>query len=257
MRHARHCAIGVMAKAPRAGHSKTRLCPPLLNEQAAALSAAFLRDVTENIVAAARLAPIFGLVAYAPAGSVGSFDGTVADGIDFVLADGTSDLLSAMPSDVQGFGRCLLHAVQAMLARGFAAACVLNSDSPTLPTRYLVDAAHALLAPGDRVVLGPADDGGYYLLGLKAPHARLFADIAWSTDGVAEATRERARELGLEIVQLPRWYDIDDRASLARLARETIDQDTAGPSPPWPAPATRTALGRISRETPEHPWDAE
>ena len=80
-----------------------------------------------------------------------------------------------------------------MLARGHAAACVLSSDVPTLPTRLLVEAARILLAPGERAVLGACDDGGYYLLGLKRAHARLFADIAWSTDTVAAATRARAR----------------------------------------------------------------
>lgn len=235
------CAIGVMAKAPQPGRSKTRLCPPLLPEQAAMLSAAFLRDITENIVRAAREAPIQGIVAYAPAGAEALFDGHLAAGTDLLLADGTP----AMPSDVQGFGRCLLHAIQAMLARGHAAAVVLNSDSPTLPTALLVQTARALLAPGNRIVLGPADDGGYYLLGMTAPHAHLFADIAWSTDGVAAATRARAAELGLETIELPSWYDVDDSAALARLLRETDGaQPTAGLIP-YPAPATAAALARM------------
>ena len=72
------------------------------------------------------------------------------------------------------------------------AACVLSSDIPTLPARLLVEAARHLLAPGDRAVLGPCPDGGYYLLGLKAAHAEMFSDIAWSTEVVAAATRERA-----------------------------------------------------------------
>ena len=70
-----------------------------------------------------------------------------------------------------------------------AAVCLVNSDSPTLPTAFLLQATHALLSPGERVVLGPAEDGGYYLLGMKRPHAHLFADIAWSTDSVAATTR--------------------------------------------------------------------
>jgi uncharacterized protein len=257
MRHAQVCAIGVMAKAPRAGRSKTRLCPPLLAEQAAALSAAFLRDTTENLAAASRTAPIRGLIAYAPVGSISSFDGTIADGTGFLLADGISGFDGDMPADVLGFGRCLLHAVQAMLSQGFGAACVLNSDSPTLPTQLLALAAHTLLEAGDRVVLGPAEDGGYYLLGVKAPHARLFADIAWSTDSVADATRARARKLGLEVVELPVWYDVDDRVSLNRLLREISGIRSGGCLPLWPAQATAAALRRIGLVAPEQPRAAE
>ena len=188
-----------MAKAPRPGLAKTRLCPPLHPAQAAELSAAFLLDTTENIALAARHAPIHGCIAYAPAGTEAWFAGHVADGTGLVLADGSPP----MPPDVQGFGRCLLHAAQALLGSGFGAACLVNSDSPTLPTALLARAANALLAPGERVVLGPADDGGYYLLGMKQPYAHLFADIAWSTSEVAAATRERATSLGLEVITLP------------------------------------------------------
>ena len=218
------CAIGVMAKAPIPGRSKTRLCPPLRPEQAAAMSAAFLRDITENIALAAQSQPIRGLIAYAPEGAEALFDGHLAEGTGLVLAVGTPD----MPADVQGFGRCLLHAIRAMLAQGHSAACVLNSDSPTLPTEYLCRAAELLLAPGERVVLGPAEDGGYYLLGMQREHARLFADIVWSSDSVAQATRARAAELGLEMVELPLWYDVDDHAALQRLIAET---ENAGVAP--------------------------
>ncbi len=210
------CAIAVMAKVPQAGRSKTRLTPTLTPEQAARLSAAFLRDITENIAAAGRGTPIHGYIAYAPAGLEALFDGHVAAGTDFVLADGRP----AVPPAVQGFGRCLLHAVRELLAKGHAAACVLNSDSPTLPTALLTRAAKLLAAPGDRAVLGPADDGGYYLLGVKAAHAHLFEDIAWSTGNVAEQTTARAREIGLELVTLPPWYDVDDAASLRRLTKD-------------------------------------
>ena len=211
------CAIGVMAKAPRPGFSKTRLCPPLHPDEAAALSAAFLRDITDNIALAARQAAITGYVTYAPAGSEALFDGHLAFGTGRLLADGSP----LMPPDVQGFGRCLLHAILAMLARGHQSAVVLNADGPTLPTALLVRTARALAAEGDRVVLGPADDGGYYLLGMKAAHAHLFADITWSTANVAETTRARAAELGLAVVELPPWYDVDDRESLNRLVAET------------------------------------
>jgi hypothetical protein len=226
------CAMGVMAKAPRPGQAKTRLCPPLHPTQAAELSAAFLRDITENIALAACAVPIHGWIAYAPAGGECSFDGHLADGTGFVLADGSPP----MPADVQGFGRCLLHAAQALFATGFGAVCLVNSDSPSLPTACLIDAARALLAPGDRIALGPADDGGYYLLGMKQPHPHLFADIAWSTSSVASATQARASALGLDVVMLPTWYDVDDAASLDRLV--------AGADDGYAAPATNAWIER-------------
>ena len=221
-----------MAKVPRAGHSKTRLCPPLTPSQAAKLSAAFLRDVSEHVKAAASVAPITGYAAYAPAGSEASLARHLAAGTDLLLADGSVP----MPPGVDGFGRCLLQAMQGMFARGHAAACVLSSDVPTLPARLLLDAAHHLLAPGRRAVLGACADGGYYLLGLKAPDARLFADIAWSTDTVAAATRERARQAGLDLVELELWEDVDDAASLlAALGKEDFRQ----------CPATHDAVERL------------
>lgn len=238
--NASFCAMAVMAKAPQPGRSKTRLTPPLAPEQAAALSAAFLRDITENIAAASQTMPIVGWTAYAPAGSEHLFDGHLAAGTRLVLADGSP----AMPPQVQAFGRCLLHAIKGLLvARGYGSACVVNSDGPTLPTHYLAEAARLLAQPGDRAVLGPADDGGYYLLGLKQAHAHMFADISWSTNAVAEQTIARAKEIGLELVTLPSWYDVDDADSLDRLVDDLVSHRTA--SAPFAAPATRTCLQRL------------
>ena len=97
--------------------------------------------------------------------------------------------------------------------RGHSAVCVLNSDSPTLPTACLVQAARQLAGGhGLHVVLGPAEDGGYYLLGMTALHERLYAGIDWSTERVAAQTRAAAA--GLPCLELPAWYDVDDRAAL-------------------------------------------
>jgi rSAM/selenodomain-associated transferase 1 len=231
------CAIGVMAKTPRAGFSKTRLCPPLRPEQAAALSAAFLRDTTANIARAALSVPVTGYAAYAPSGTEEALISHVVRGTVCVLADGSTP----MPPGVEGFGRCLFHAIQQMFAAGHTAACVLSSDTPTLPTRFLETAVRTLLAGNHRrVVLGACDDGGYYLLGMRFPDVRLFADIAWSTGSVAATTRTRAAELGLDLVELPPWYDIDDAAALERLV-----QESAG----YEAPFTRHAIQMLGLET--------
>jgi rSAM/selenodomain-associated transferase 1 len=235
------CAIAVMAKAPRPGEVKTRLAPPLAREAASALSAGFLRDITENIALAARSMRIHPYVAYAPAPSAAFFNGKIAQDTRLVLADGAG---VAAPG-VLGLGRCLLHAAQSLFAAGYDAVCLVNADSPTLPTALLAQAAAVLAADGDRVVLGPAEDGGYYMLGLKAPHPQLFADIAWSTSEVAEETRARVRALGLPLLELDRWYDVDSVPTLRRLCRELTTSGPMNGLDPFPAPATAGCIARL------------
>jgi rSAM/selenodomain-associated transferase 1 len=236
-------AIAVMAKAPRPGLSKTRLIPWLTADQAARMSAAFLGDVTDNLALAARArdGAIVPYVAFAPAGAEVLFDGLLAPGTHMMLADGARPA----PEGVTGFGRSLLHAVRSLLQAGHDAACVLNADSPTLPTRLLLAAHDALAAPGDRIVLGAAEDGGYYLLGMKHLHGHLFADIDWSSNRVAAQTRARAAEVNIPVVELEMWYDVDEPASLHRLLR-----DLAGAGPGYPAGRTARCAATLGLTAP-------
>jgi rSAM/selenodomain-associated transferase 1 len=213
------CGIAFMAKASAPGRAKTRLVPPLTFEEAAVLNTAFLQDVADNVLLAGRDAArhggIAGYAAFGPPGSEDFFRRTLPGAIGLIEAWR------------QNFGDCLLHTIEEIFARGHAAAVVLNSDSPTLPTAFLVETAAALARPGDRAVLGPSSDGGYYLLGLKAAHRHMFEDIAWSTEQVAKQTLERAREIGLDVHRLPVWYDVDDIHSLRRLYTELPDRPDA------------------------------
>ncbi len=202
------CGIAIMAKASAPGRTKTRLVPPLTFDQSAALNTAFLQDIAGNLMVAGRHASIAGYAAFAPAGSESFFQTILPPAIGLIEA--------CLPT----FGECLLHTIEQILARGHRSAVVLNSDSPTLPTALLIETAAALARPGERAVLGPATDGGYYLLGLKTAHRRLFEDIAWSTERVFEQTLERARELALDVETLPLWYDVDDVEGLRRLRRD-------------------------------------
>ena len=232
--------IAVMAKAPRAGHCKTRLQPVLSPAQSAAISVAFLADITGNLCLASQSAAIVPYVAYAPAGTESLFDGLLAPGTRLLLADGSPP----MPDGVEKFGRCLLHALEAMLAQGHDAAIVLNADSPTLPTRFLLS-AHAILAePGDRAVIGAAEDGGYYLLGVKRPNAALLKDIDWSTDQVAGQTRDRARAAKVALCELETWYDVDDPQAFARLVAE-LSTPGAKLGGAYPAPHTAACLAAM------------
>jgi uncharacterized protein len=197
-----------MAKASQPGFSKTRLCPPLTLEEAADFNTAFLQDVAANIHSAATSAEIDGYMAYSPPGCAPFFKSILPARIG---------LLECWLPD---FGDCLFSAISQLLNHGHQGAVVLNSDSPTLPTSLLLETAEVLARPGDRVVLGPSTDGGYYLLGLKQPHKRMFEDIDWSTERVARQTVERARELGLSVHTLPAWYDVDDAEALRTLHAE-------------------------------------
>lgn len=228
------CAIAIMAKAPRVGHAKTRLVPSLTAEDAAALSACFIRDAAENIATAAQHAAIDGYIAFAPPDAEGEFQP--------LLPPGTRLLPSRRP----GLGASLYDATADLLDAGYGAVCLINSDSPTLPTSILVAAAQTLSRPGDRLILGPAEDGGYYLIGLKQAHPHLFEDIAWSTPQVLAQTKERSREIGLATTTLPVWYDVDDIDSLRRLHGQL--QQAADSHAIYPARHSSAFLQSLFRE---------
>jgi rSAM/selenodomain-associated transferase 1 len=201
------CALAVMAKTPQAGVVKTRLVPPLDAKEAALLNICFLQDVT-GCIATLTSKSIHGYVAYTPAGQESAFDGLLPAGFRL------------LPQHGADLGERLLHATEDFLAAGYEAVCLVNSDSPTLPSELLRRAVGALTSAGDRVVLGKAVDGGYYLIGLKKAHRGLFADISWSSSAVFHQTMERVAKLRLEVQLLPAWYDVDDLESLRWLCDE-------------------------------------
>jgi rSAM/selenodomain-associated transferase 1 len=222
------CAMAVMGKASIPGRAKTRLVPPLSPEEAARLNTAFLQDALGNVIAAGSQP----YVAFGPRGSEAFFREHLPAEVGLIEA--------CLPN----FGDCLHLAIETMLAAGHPAACVINSDSPTLPTRLLRAAARLLAEPGDHAVLGPSEDGGYYLLGLKRARRTLFEDIDWSTDRVAEQTRQRAAAAGLPLRVLDPWYDVDDLAALQRVRAELADE-ASGAADLYAAPATRRTLAQL------------
>jgi rSAM/selenodomain-associated transferase 1 len=211
------CALAVMAKAPRPGKVKTRLCPPLTPEQSAALNICFLKDTTETLAAVAAQGHAAGLICYTPAGDEHLFEGLLPDGFGLILQRG------------DGFGERLHLAATDILACGFGAVCLIDSDSPTVPKAAFERAVAELARPGDRMVLGGSDDGGYYLIGLKQAHAEVFAGIHWSTASVFAETVAAAEAAGIEVVELPLWYDVDDGATLEVLMAELLE----GVPPPF------------------------
>ena len=241
------CALAMMIKAPRAGASKTRLVPPLTHAEAAALSVSFLRDTAVNMAGAGDFAKtnstggggVDAVAVYTPVGAEEAFDDLLPQSFALLAQRGDS------------FGERLFHAAVDLLRLGYESCCLIDSDSPTLPRAFLIAAVENLRRPGERVVLGPADDGGYYLIGMKRAHRRLFAEISWSTAEVLAQTIERAREMDLDVALLPAWYDVDDANTLRRLCGELFDASgTDGGAcdmklAPYPAPHTRAALVRL------------
>jgi rSAM/selenodomain-associated transferase 1 len=224
----RTCGVAVMAKASVPGRTKTRLTPPLSPVEAAAFNTAFLKDVSANLLAASRHAAVHGYMAYGPPGAQQFF-------IDHLPSE-----VGLIEAWFPNFGDCLFKAITGLFEAGHDSAVVLNSDSPTLPTALLIETAEMLARPGDRAVLGPSTDGGYYLLGIKQAHRRLFDDIDWSTERVARQTLDRAKEIGLDVHRLPAWYDVDDSQSLRQLHAELFEAGSLDPNL-TPFHATHTA----------------
>jgi rSAM/selenodomain-associated transferase 1 len=232
------CALAVMAKAPRPGRVKTRLAPPLTLDQSAALNICFLRDTTANIAAVAASGNAAGIVSYTPVGDEALFDTLLPAGF------------SLIPQRGNGFGERLLATAEDLLACGYASVCLIDSDSPTVPAAAFEQAIAELAKPGDRIILGPSDDGGYYLVGLKHPHPELFANITWSTSTVLAETITAAQTANLEAVLLPLWYDVDDATTLdiltAELLHHTPPPFTANPG--YPAKHTRDFLSKLNQQ---------
>jgi rSAM/selenodomain-associated transferase 1 len=193
-------ALIVIAKAPVAGRTKTRLVPPLTPDEAAKLSAAFLQD-------------------------------TVATGLQLewerlsvIHPRGDGQLLrTQLPDDVRlveqrgvGLGDALAYAFEHHFDEGFDRVVLIGSDNPTLPA-VLIETAVRVLESQRDLSIGPTSDGGYYLIGMRQPYPVLFERIEWSTARVYTQTVERAKQCGLNVHSVAEWYDIDQPLDLDRL----------------------------------------
>jgi uncharacterized protein len=227
-------ALAIMCKTPIAGESKTRLSPPLHPQECAAISACFIRDLAATVQSVVAEGEAAGCAVYTPAGSEAVLRPLLPAAFKLVLQRGT------------GLGARLLNATSDLLGAGFTGVVLINSDSPTLPKQILRRAIQAV-RQGDNVTLSPAADGGYTLIGLSRPHARLFEDIPWSTPQVYAKTLARAAEIGVPVVNVAGWYDVDDAGSLGMLIDEIAGRRphfAAADLPGSEAPATREFLRR-------------
>ena len=193
-------AVAMVCKTPLAGQSKTRLSPPLRPEDCALLSACFIRDAASTIHSLSAEGDVTAYAVYTPAGSELALRPLLPASFRLIL-QGDGEL-----------GARLTRATADLLAAGHAGVILVNSDSPTLPRAILraaVDAMHR----GDRVVLSPALDGGYTLIGLSKPHPEIFTGIPWSTAGGLSGDRRAGAR---------NRVDCHKRASLVRRRRSRL-----------------------------------
>ncbi len=196
-------AVALLAKTPAPGRVKTRLVPPLTPEEAAAVARACLEATLRWLLPGAGLPCTLFL------------DGEPMPWIASLAAARGIEVAPQAPGDL---GARVLAAFRALRAAGAARVIAVGADSPTLPRARIAEAARALEEAD--VVLGPTEDGGYYLVGARRGEEVILRDIPWSTERVLEVTLARAAEAGLNVRLLPAWYDVDGPDDVKRLAEE-------------------------------------
>lgn len=204
-------ALVIFAKAPIPGQVKTRLCPPLTPDEAATLHGSFVLDTLERTKLAATTLklPFDRYLACAPS-STHVFFKIMEERQRVKVIDQVGDDLGAR-----------MHQVfETIFARGYQQVLIIGTDVPTVPLDHLKQALTKL--EQHDLVLGPAQDGGYYLIGLKQPRPTLFRDIPWSTDQVLTLTRDKALTVGLTTALLEPWRDVDTLADLQALIEANI-----------------------------------
>lgn len=195
-------ALLVIAKRPQPGRTKTRLTPPLTSEQATQLYACLLQDTLEL----ARAVPkVSRFILYTPTSEWRYFTKLAPD---FAL----------LAQDGNDLGERLDNALTDCLEKGFSQVVIMNSDGPTLPADYVVQAFTRLNKVD--AVFGPSEDGGYYLVGLTRPQPRLLREIKMSTPTVLQDTLALAKAENVRVSLLPTWHDIDTIDDLQRLIGE-------------------------------------
>src|SRR5947207_12227931 len=236
-------ALALVNKGPRGGQVKTRLFPAMTNGEAEQIKRGFLRDTGAAISAycSSLIAPspsrpsARGVAVYTPVGSE-------SDYTDILPTD-----FSLLPQRGKNFGERLYFAAEDLFKCGFDAVCLIDSDSPTVPAGNFAQAIELLSLPGDRIVLGPCEDGGYYLIGLKRLHRELFERIDWDTEKVFAQTTKSVTQIGVRVHELPRGFDVDDRGALHRLCDELLGRNARDSIAPRTTEFLRELVARDDR----------
>jgi len=220
--------IGILCKLPRPGMAKTRLAQGVGPAAAARLAGAFLEDVVTTAVGFATTHDVRLFAFCRPADAVDEMRTYFPAGIP------------VLPQQGDDLGAMMLDAIARMLADCQEGAFVMGCDIPHLPASVLTEAVATLRTEKPTAVIGPSEDGGYFLIGMTdLSFAHLLEPLPWSTPEVYRLTVERARDAGLALHPLARLFDIDEPADLERLRALLAE------APSDVAPATRAALRDI------------
>ncbi len=194
------CVLAILIKSPIAREVKTRLTPFLSGKSANLLYHSFIKDILYQF---SRLSHIKKVIAL-------SGNPSFLNQIHFKRFD-------CIDQGAGSFGEKLLRVFQMLFQQGFFKVIVMSSDSPNLPSSFIKKAFQMLRSKD--VVLGPAWDGGYYLMGFnQMPDKRFFEGISWSTSSVLLETVIQAKRLKKSMGFLPAWYDIDRPSDLKLLS---------------------------------------
>jgi rSAM/selenodomain-associated transferase 2/rSAM/selenodomain-associated transferase 1 len=212
-------ALVMMARAPWTG-GKTRLATAAPGAGHERLRHALFLDTLDVL----RLTPTATLViACEPTDACDRMRDLAGPAIDVIAQRGAN------------LGERLVHVFEDVFRLGAESVVVVGSDLPDLPSRVPGAALAALRSRSDRVVLGPAVDGGFYLVGMNRLHPALFERIDWSTDTVLAQTLAAARGASLDVVLLDEWADVDDAADLERIVQHGTDRLVAPRTRAWVA----------------------
>jgi uncharacterized protein len=229
----RRPVIAIMARAP-SSEGKSRLIRDLGTHDGAGLRLALLRDTLESVSALATEKAVL----YTPPDR------------DAEIRAVTPFQAVFLPQRGSTLGERMREGARDLLTAGFDAAVLIGSDLPTLPPEHVSSALGVLTRGGEVLVLGPTDDGGYYLIGLTQSRPEFFDHIPWGTPLVLQRTREAAEALGIPVETMPLWYDVDSASDLRRVWHQSEQPNsTARHTRAWLAAAPPAVRARLDGET--------
>ena len=194
-------ALVVMLKVPIAGQVKTRLAAKIGKKDATKLYRCFIHDTFSGI---SLLKNIDIIAAYAPQNLISRVKRLVPLGVVVI------------PQKGRDLGERIQNVFSHLFSIGYKKIAIIGADSPDLPTEY-IEKSFLLLKGKTRLVIGPAEDGGYYLIAMSSEQKEIFKDIPWGTGTVFKETIEKAKRAGLKSAVLPQWYDVDEINTLKKL----------------------------------------